>query len=177
MKKKLKTPFFARKAEIVARELIGKVLVRHVGGHRIEGIILETEAYGGADDPASHAFKGKTDRNWPMFDEAGLSYVYFIYGMHYCFNVSTGAKGEGGAVLIRGVFDLSTQEAVSGPGRVGKLFNFRIEDSGVCTTKADSQIFFEDRDISIESIESSTRIGIHKAIDKPWRFLGKLLQH
>ncbi|HRY60367.1 MAG TPA: DNA-3-methyladenine glycosylase [Patescibacteria group bacterium] len=101
---KLKRSFFNRDTNIVAQELLGKKIVRVLpDGSRIEAIITETEAYHGFDDKASHASRGKTERNKVMFDKAGLVYVYLIYGMHYCLNFTTMGKGFPAAVLIRAV--------------------------------------------------------------------------
>ena len=89
---------------IVAKELLGKKLTRKIGNYEISGIISETEAYRHKDDPASHAFRSITNRNKVMFGEVGIAYVYFTYGMHYCFNVvAKKMKTPAGAVLIRGI--------------------------------------------------------------------------
>ena len=96
--------FYQRDTVIVAKNLLGKKLVRRVGNYEMSGIITETEAYRHKDDPASHAFKKITDRNSIMFGEVGIAYVYFTYGMHYCFNVvAKKDKISAGAVLIRGI--------------------------------------------------------------------------
>ena len=96
--------FYQRDTVIVAKNLLGKKLVRRVGNYEMSGIITETEAYRHKDDPASHAFKKITDRNSIMFGEVGIAYVYFTYGMHYCFNVvAKNDKISAGAVLIRGI--------------------------------------------------------------------------
>ncbi len=96
-----KRDFYARNTRIVARELLGKKLVRKYRGHVISGFVCETEAYLGASDSASHAFRGKTPRNAVMFGPAGVAYVYFVYGMHYLLNVVTEAEENPCAVLIR----------------------------------------------------------------------------
>jgi DNA-3-methyladenine glycosylase len=99
----LPVAFYQREAEVVARELLGTVLVSEVEGVRVAGEIVETEAYVGPDDEASHAHSrfGRTARNEPMFGDAGISYVYLIYGMHWCINVVTGPRDHPAAVLIR----------------------------------------------------------------------------
>lgn len=125
MKKVLSQKFFERKAATVARELLGKFLCVNLPnpllgkeGKRFAGrclMITETEAYDGVKDKASHAHKGKTLRNAPMFGPAGRWYVYFTYGMHWMLNIVTGREGYPAAVLIRGV------EGINGPGRVTKF--------------------------------------------------------
>ena len=95
--------FYQRDTHIVARELLGKVLVRRWRGKFLTGRICEVESYVGEDDKACHAAKGKTKRNEVMFGQAGLAYVYLIYGMHHCFNIVTEEKGFPAAVLIRGL--------------------------------------------------------------------------
>ena len=96
--------FYQRDTVIVAKDLLGKKLVRKIGNYEMSGIIIETEAYRHKDDPASHAFQKITDRNRVMFGEVGIAYVYFTYGMHYCFNVvAKKSKIPAGAVLIRGI--------------------------------------------------------------------------
>ena len=97
----LSQAFYARDALVVARELLGKKLVRKLNGSALSGLICETEAYMGSTDSASHAFKGKTPRNAIMFGAAGVAYVYFVYGMHYMLNMVTGEEQNPQAVLIR----------------------------------------------------------------------------
>ncbi len=96
--------FYLKNTVIVAKNLLGKRIVRKIGRHVVSGIITETEAYRHKDDPASHAFREITDRNKVMFGDVGMAYVYFTYGMHYCFNVvAKNSKIEAGAVLIRAI--------------------------------------------------------------------------
>jgi len=100
--------FYQRPTEVVAKDLVGKKLVRTIRNNkkhfRLAGIIVETEAYGYSDDLASHAYVGPTDRNKVMFGNVGRAYVYFTYGNHFCLNVSARrSKAEAGAVLIRGL--------------------------------------------------------------------------
>jgi DNA-3-methyladenine glycosylase len=107
--------FFARPADVVAPELLGRFVVREVGGERVVARIVEVEAYLGGDDPASHAFRGRTARNAAMFLAGGHAYVYFVYGMHFCLNVVCAAAGIPHAVLLRAV------EAVEGEATMAAL--------------------------------------------------------
>ena len=102
----LKHDFYVRDTHVVARELLGKKLVRKYSGHILSGLICETEAYLGSKDSASHAFKRKTPRNSIMFGRAGRAYVYFVYGMHYLMNVVTEEEENPCAILIRGIVPL-----------------------------------------------------------------------
>lgn len=137
---RLEREFFARDAEIVARELLGKILVREIGegGERrvIRGAITETEAYIGEHDLASHARAGKTKRTEVMYGKAGVAYMFFVYGVHWMLNVVVGEVGDPQAVLIRSIklkgtrrpqaADERTEEPknadITGPGRVARYF-------------------------------------------------------
>lgn len=99
----LRKDFYHRDTSQIAKDLLGKKLVRRQKGRTLSGMIVETEAYLSRSDSASHAFKGQTPRNRVMFGPAGRAYVYFVYGMHYMFNIVTEDKGSPGAVLIRAV--------------------------------------------------------------------------
>ncbi len=99
--KKLPKTFYNRDTITVAQELLGKFLIHNCDGEEYVGMITETEVYVGFDDKASHAFKGKTKRNYPMFEAAGIAYIYMIYGMYYCLNIVTEKEGFPAAVLIR----------------------------------------------------------------------------
>src|SRR5271166_4104994 len=132
--------FFARGPRRVARELLGKVLVRDSGRVRLAARIVEVEAYLGENDPASHSFAGKTERNSVLFGPPGYAYVYFIYGTHYCLNVSCERDGKAGGVLFRALEPLTGIEEMarardvvlqgprdlvrltSGPGRLAEAF-------------------------------------------------------
>ena len=111
--KLMREEFFARGPKLVARELLGKLLVRRESDGWLVGRIVETEAYLGEVDPASHAFPGETARNSVMFGPPGRVYVYFIYGMHFCVNVTCEPVGRAGAVLIRALEPLAGLERMA----------------------------------------------------------------
>ena len=164
--------FFDRPTLRVARELLGKYLVRRSASRRrpreIARMITEVEAYVGPEDRASHASRGQTPRNAVMFGPPGVWYVYFIYGMHWMLNIVTERPGYPAAILIRGV------EGISGPGRVTKFFRVGKGLNG----KPASRIFglwIEDRSVRIppRAIRRSPRIGVEYAgpwKSKLWRF-------
>ena len=155
--------FYKRCVVDVVQDLLGKKLVFG----QYSGIINETEAYRGADDPASHAFKGKTKRTAIMFGPAGYVYVYLIYGMYHCLNIVTGHDGEASAVLIRGLQlpDL----LLNGPGKLCRSLGITKEQNGLS--------IFDNQEILItDGIESpkfiaTPRIGIKVGTDKLWRFV------
>ncbi|MBJ6759980.1 DNA-3-methyladenine glycosylase [Myxococcaceae bacterium JPH2] len=121
--------FYARPALVVARELLGALLVVEEGGWRRVGRIVETEAYVGPHDLASHSSKGLTPRTEVMFGPAGRAYVYLIYGMHHCFNVTTDTPGHGAAVLVRAVEPvegLPPEARTDGPGRLCKALGLTM---------------------------------------------------
>ncbi len=168
----LKPSFFGRPALVVARDLLGKYLVRQIGKKKIAGLITETEAYIGPHDLASHSSKGRTKRTEIMFKEGGHWYVYFVYGMHYMVNVVTDGADYPSAVLIRGV------ERVSGPGRVAKHFKINKKLNGTLVGKK-SGLWIEDRGLKISKfkIKKSPRIGVAYAgpiwATKDYRFFIK----
>ncbi len=185
--KKLPRSFYSRKTITVAKELLGKIIVRRIGKTLLSGIIVETEAYL-FDDPASHSFRGMTERNKVMFGEPGHLYVYFTYGMHYCANVVTNKIGIGEAVLIRAVEPVegirkmtalrSTRRPVppeqltNGPAKFAQAFGLSKEHSGVDLTIGD--IFLaEGEPIPRAGIVTTTRIGISSAKEELRRFYRK----
>lgn len=151
-----------------ARFLLGKYLVRKIGGRTICAMITEVEAYDGPEDKASHARRGKTERNAPMFGPAGRWYVYLVYGMHHMVNIVTGQAGYPAAVLIRGV------EGVGGPGRVARYFHVDRRLSGKSASPS-SGFYVLDRGktFSPRSIAHAPRIGVRYAgshwAAKPYR--------
>jgi DNA-3-methyladenine glycosylase len=172
----------------VARELLGKVLVRDSGGLLLAGRIVEVEAYLGENDPASHSFAGKTARTAVLFGPPGYAYVYFIYGNHYCLNVSCEPEGKAGGVLFRalepllGIEEMAQARKVavqgprdlirltSGPGRLAEAFGItRTRDNGCDLTSPSSGLWIGGDGFRTRNIQVTPRIGIRKAADRPLR--------
>lgn len=171
--KKLGRKFFERNTLAVARGLIGRALVRKWRSKEILATIIETEAYHGPHDRASHASRGVTPRTEVMFGEAGHAYVYLIYGMHHCFNIVTGHTGYPAAVLIRGVSDKATGKIISGPGRVAKFLHLNRSLNKLDLCKNDKLWMERGEKISSRFIKTGKRIGVDYAgewKDKLWRF-------
>jgi DNA-3-methyladenine glycosylase len=165
VRKRLSLTFFARDTRRVAQELLGMHLVRRVGGREISAMITETEAYHGWHDTASHGHRGITKRTQPMFAKPGTIYVYLIYGMYHCFNISTVKEAFPGAVLIRGT------DAVSGPGRVCRHFNLDRRLSGSVLGSAPVWIERRSTRVSHRNIQRTKRVGIEYAgIGKEWKW-------
>lgn len=166
MRRVLGADFFDRPTLVVARELLGKYLVRTDGKRTITAMITEVEAYAGHDDKASHASRGLTERTKVMYGKAGHWYIYLVYGMHHCLNIVTEREGYPAAVLIRSV------EGAHGPGRVTKLFRL---DRTLNQKKSGRRIglWIEDRGLIPEKILRGKRIGVDYAgkwKNKLWRF-------
>ncbi len=167
--KRLTSTFFERPTLLVAEELLGKVLVFK----KYTGIITETEAYIGFDDPASHAFRGETPRTKIMFGEAGFSYVYLIYGMYHCLNIVTEKAGFPAAVLIRGVKLLDeTGLHLDGPGKICRHMGITKAHYGI--NMITSNTLYIGCINQKFSFSKTPRIGIKVATDRPWRFLAKI---
>ena len=149
----LKLEFFDRNSVLVARDLLGKYLVRKTGNKVEKYKIIETEAYEGPEDKASHAHRGLTVRNIPMFGEPGMIYVYFTYGIHWMLNISCGRKGYPAAVLIRGLEDCV------GPGRLTKKLKVDKKLNGKILGKK-SGLWIEKHDSSKLKIIKTPRIGV-----------------
>ncbi|NIM26110.1 MAG: DNA-3-methyladenine glycosylase [Nitrososphaeria archaeon] len=181
--------FYARDTVTVAKDLLGKKLVRKIGNRTISGIITETEAYRHKDDPASHAFRRKTDRNRAMFEEVGRSYVYFTYGMYFCFNVVARKPSvEAGAVLIRGIHPEKGIEIMkknrgkdnekilaNGPAKLTQALKITRKHYGLDLTK-NSELFIKSGPYRRKKITSTPRVGIREATDKLWNFKIKVEQ-
>jgi DNA-3-methyladenine glycosylase len=167
---------------VVARELLGRHLVRVVEHSTLVGRIVETEAYR-QDDPASHSYRGRTARTEVMFGPPGHLYVYFTYGMHFCMNVVTGREGEGSAVLLRAVEPLvgvdrmgerrggrRVTELCSGPARLAQAFAVTRAQNGADIV-ADGRLFVtRGSRLPDVLVGTSPRIGIRHGVAEPWRF-------
>lgn len=179
----LEPAFYARPAREVARSLVGKLVVSMVGGARTAGLIVETEAYTGPEDPASHAAArvGRTARNEAMFGPPGTAYVYLSYGIHWCLNAASDRVDHPGAVLIRSLAPLDglpimrrrrgtpDRDLARGPGRLcqalgitGELNTHPLDRSPL--------LFLDAPPIDQDAIDVGPRIGISKAADWPLRF-------
>lgn len=174
--------FYDRETVLVAKDLLGKHLVRVKGRARMVGKVVEVEAYRGGDDPASHAFRGITPRNAPMFGEPGHAYIYFTYGNHYCLNVTAQGRGTPGAVLIRALEPLEGLHAMrrrrprmddfaltNGPGKLTKALGIDKSLNEVDMTKLGPLFVIDTRKEDFE-ISESARVGIREGRDRMWRF-------
>jgi DNA-3-methyladenine glycosylase len=167
--------FYSRNTAIVAKQLLGKYLIRKIGRRKLVGRIVETEAYL-ENDPASHAFKGITPRCAPMFEHPGRAYVYFIYGNHYCLNVVTEKFGKAGAVLIRALEPISNIKLpTNGPGRLTKALKIDIKFNRADLTKGDLTV--AEGKLSRFSVIKAKRIGLSKASHKLLRYYIKETPH
>ena len=202
----LERDFFSRDPRRVAREVLGKVLVRQERARqelsdqepasqnaprsRLTARIVEVEAYLGEQDPAAHSAAGRTLRNAVLFGPPGYAYVYFIYGAHYCLNVSCEPDGSAGGVLFRALEPLTGTEEMakargfeihgpkdlvrltSGPGKLCEAFGItRARDNGCDLTSPASSLWIGEDDYRAGRIRTTCRIGITKAADKPLRYL------
>ncbi len=164
-----------------ARALLGARLTKGTCRAKTGIVITEVEAYGGADDPASHAFRGKTGRNASMFGPPGTLYVYRIYGMHWCANIVVGPPGSPGAVLIRGGEPVIGRETMAarrgredhltdGPGKVCSALGITGEDDGSSVTDGPVRVMMPEDPPELQ-IEATPRIGIRVGTDRKWRYI------
>jgi DNA-3-methyladenine glycosylase len=173
--------FYNRDPLIVAPELLNKVLLCNDGR---AGRIVEVEAYHGADDPAAHSYRGKTPRNEVMFGATGHMYVYFTYGMHWCCNAVCGPKGAGNAVLIRALqpiagLDLmyaarplarNDRQLCNGPACLTQAMSITKLQNGIDLVRGGAYVIADDGTLPPQSPVQTTRIGLTKAADYPWRW-------
>jgi DNA-3-methyladenine glycosylase len=186
----LSRKFFDRDPRVAGPELLGKVLVRREGRKLLVGRIVEVEAYLGEDDLASHSASGRTKRNAVLFGPPGLVYVYFIYGNHYCLNVSCLPDGTAGGILFRAIEPLLGIEQMararcieiasprdlpkltSGPGRMAEAFGItRERDNEKDLTDQKSDLFVADDGFPAPKVNVTKRIGITKSADHPLRYI------
>jgi DNA-3-methyladenine glycosylase len=171
----LARPFYERTALQVARALLGKVLVHKTGGKTRSGRIVETEAYLGQHDLASHSSRGRTPRTELLFGPAGHAYVYFIYGMYFCFNVVTGRLGVPSAVLVRGLEPVSGLEPhtrTDGPGRLTRALGIGRAENGADLTTS-SLYILDGPPPKRGSVRRGPRVGVEYAgswARRPFRF-------
>ena len=184
---RIERKFYMRDAVTVGKDILGKIIVKKTAdGRMMSGRITEVEAYMGITDKASHSYGGRrTKRTEVMYKEGGYSYVFLIYGMYECFNVTVGREGDPQAVLIRGVEPLENKNLMwekrkvkkekdisNGPGKLTKALGITREDNGADLV-ASENIWLEDDGYKVKDIVETTRIGIDYAEEdalKPWRF-------
>ena len=178
----LPVSFFERSADLVARELLGTLVVSTVGGHRTSGRIVETEAYLGRDDPASHGYRDRRHaQNESLYGPPGSWYVYLSYGMHWCANLVCGPRGHASAVLLRALepveglgimrrrrAGVADRQLCSGPGRLCQALGIVRSLDGQMMGRSDVKVRTAE---PLHEIVASPRIGIAKAADWPLRFV------
>jgi DNA-3-methyladenine glycosylase len=178
--------FYERDTVVVARALLGQRLVRVLNGQRLSGLICETEAYAGADDPASHAYR-RTPRSAIMFGPPGIAYVYFVYGMHHCLNAVTARDGRPGAVLIRGILPAEGIEVMrgqrprvadghlaDGPGKLCQALGITWALKGSDLTENSELFITTGEQVAEREIITTPRIGVRgdeETRTRPWRFV------
>jgi DNA-3-methyladenine glycosylase len=191
--KLLRRAFFSRDPRIVSRELLGKLIVRREGRKRLAGRIVEVEAYLGAGDLAAHAAAGHTARNAVLWGPPGHAYVYFIYGVHYCLNISCLPAGDAGCILIRalepvsGIADMAKareladldltswrdlRKLASGPGKLCEALGItRPRDNAKDMLSPESDLQVMSDGFSVQEVAVTPRIGITKAAELPLRYV------
>ncbi|HSA96196.1 MAG TPA: DNA-3-methyladenine glycosylase [Acidobacteriota bacterium] len=177
----LRRAFFARPTSVVARALLGKVLVRQIGRRVLAGRIVETEAYM-SGDPASHAFRGRTERNRALFGEVGYAYIYQTHG-YVCLNIVAKKGGPAGGVLVRALEPLDGIGArrgrsgwtgdpriMSGPGKLARAMSIGKRLYGADLTK-NGPLYIGDDGAAKPDVRRTPRIGVTAAREKRWRFV------
>jgi DNA-3-methyladenine glycosylase len=186
MAERLERAFFARNTLSVARELLGQRLVRMLGDRRISGRIVEVEAYIGEEDKASHAASGRTTRNAVMYAPAGYAYVYFIYGMHHCFNVVTEREGFPAAVLVRALEPVEGRavmrrrrkgrdgvELTNGPAKLCYALKIDRTMNGVDLVTSQHLWLERDDGFADDEVTTGPRVGVRggqQAVTVAWRY-------
>lgn len=184
----LSKEFYAKDTQIVAKDLIGKKVIRILEFeniiYKLVGLIVETEAYGYVNDPASHAYSGISNRNKIMFGDIGCAYVYLIYGKYFCFNVTAKSQSiKAGAVLIRALYPqrgikimiklrntANIRELASGPSKLSQALCINKDFNGLDVTQKNNKIWIEDG-IKPDAVGCTLRIGISRGKEIPWRFV------
>lgn len=187
--RRLPRAFYDRPTLDVARDLLGRVLVRRIGGTTTAGVIVEVEAYIGESDPACHAAVGRTIRNAPLYGPPGRAYVYLNYGLHHMVNAVTEAEGHPCAVLIRALEPLeglslmrrrrarapwrhgkrpvADHQLCRGPGNLTRALGITLADN--CRPLARGPLTIRDEGLAVAAIAWDPRIGIRVGTDRPWR--------
>ena len=175
--------FYARPAPVVAAASLGRLLVHDSPRGRVSGLIVEVEAYRGAQDPASHAYRGRTARNAAMFGPPGHAYVYFTYGMHHCLNLVTERSGVAAAILVRALDPVEgealmrrrrgvreRERLARGPACVAQALGLSREHDGLDLTTG--PLWLADRPVERggRRVERGPRIGLRRGLDRAWRF-------
>ena len=184
--------FYEQNSAAVARALLGQRLVRMLNGQRLSGLICETEAYGGANDQASHAYR-RTPRSAIMFGPPGIAYVYFIYGMHHCLNVVTECDGCPGAVLIRSITPEEGIERLrenrpgvvdrylaDGPGKLCQALAVTAPLNGTDLTRNSELFITAGAQVDVQEMVATPRIGVRgdeETRNRPWRFVWQQASH
>jgi DNA-3-methyladenine glycosylase len=180
----LPASFYDRPTLTVAEELVGKVLVHRTAGGTAAGMIVETEAYIGEDDPACHAAPGPTRRNAPLYGPPGVAYVYLNYGIHYLVNAVTEGEGHPAAVLIRALEPVDNIELMAlrragpgravpahelcrGPGNLTRALGITLAEN--CRLLTEPPLYIADRGLAPGGVSWGPRIGIRVAVERPWR--------
>jgi len=172
--RRLTLAFYRRDALEVARDLLGRTLCRRLeDGRVLRGRLVEVEAYDGPRDRASHAFRGPTPRNAPMFEAGGIAYVYLIYGVHHCLNVVTGVRGYPAAILLRGAEPPRAETPASGPGRLTRAFQVDRTVDGA--SFSGRRLWLEEgRPVADAEVGRTRRIGVDYSGNwarRPYRFV------
>ncbi|MGI6684924.1 MAG: DNA-3-methyladenine glycosylase [Bacillota bacterium] len=180
--KHLTKDFFNRETTVVAKDLLGKIMSVDYVGINLSGVVVETEAYLGINDPGSHSFRGKTKRNATMFGPAGVSYIYQIYGIYFCYNVTTDREDIPAAVLIRALEPLTGIEIMkenrgkekiidlcSGPAKLVQAMGITKQMDGTSAVDGPVRFFIGEKETPFQIVET-TRIGLSQGADLKLRY-------